>query len=340
MSAFLPTLTGLFLAIALSAYVLFGGADFGGGILEATLPKALRKKLEATLGPVWEANHVWLIAVIVILFVGFPKFYAVAMTRLYVPISLALLMVLVRGTFFTLRKYDPEPEHWGALYSVLFRVSSALAPIFFGFVIGGLLTEHAGSPTELPKELGFSALYLEPWLHGFGLLIGAFVLCLFGYLAAVLFSGELSDEAERGLLRRRAFAFFIATFVAGGLVLLTGAVTARVPVSAAFHPVFLVCQVAAGLGIFVVARALITGQVWLGRLAAGAQAFAILGGFFATQYPTLLRTRGGPITLNSASAPPVTQAWLLIGLVVVLSLVIPLLVLLFRVFRRAPEASI
>lgn len=339
MSDLLPNLTGLFLAIALSAYVLFGGADFGGGILEITLPAPLRRKLEATLAPVWEANHVWLIAVIVILFVGFPKFYAVAMTRLYVPISLALLMVLVRGTFFTLRKYDPEPERWGPLYSSLFRTSSALAPVFFGFVIGGLLTTHPGSPSRIPAELGFSALYLEPWCHGFGLLIGAFVMCLFGYLASVFFCGELSDDASRVLVRRRALSFFIATFVSGGLVLLTGAVTGRVPVQDALHPIFLVCQSTAAIGIAVVTRALLQGRLWQARLAAGAQTFAILGGFLATQYPTLLRTEGGSLTLHSASAPAVTQAWLLIGLVVVLSLVIPLLILLFRVFRPAAERS-
>jgi cytochrome bd ubiquinol oxidase subunit II len=339
MSEFLPILTGVFLAVALSAYVLFGGADFGGGILEATLPEGLRKKLEATLAPVWEANHVWLIAVIVILFVGFPAFYALAMTRLYVPISLALVTVLVRGTFFTLRKYDPAPERWETLYSALFRASSALAPVFFGFVIGGLLTEHPGSPTELPKTLGFFTLYVEPWFHGFGALIGAFLVFLFGYLAAVFFCGELTEPLECALVRRRAFSFFAATFVSGGLVLIVGAATGRVPIRAALHPATLVCQCVAGLGIFVVTRALLRGEVWRARLAAGAQTFAILGGFFATQYPTLLRTEGGVVTLRGASAPPVTQGWLVIGLIVVLSLVIPLLVLLFRVFRRAPDGG-
>jgi cytochrome d ubiquinol oxidase subunit II len=91
-------LIAIFLVVALSIYVLFGGADFGGGILEATLPTAkLRQRLEATLAPVWEANHVWLIAVVVILFVGFPRFYAHGFTRLFVPINLALLAAKVRS---------------------------------------------------------------------------------------------------------------------------------------------------------------------------------------------------------------------------------------------------
>src|SRR5690606_2444925 len=120
-----PELTAAFLLVALAAYVLFGGAGFGAGVLEATLTTPpLKKKLQAIIAPVWEANHVWLIAVVVILFVGFPRFYTTALTRLYVPISLALLSILVRGTFFTLRKYDPDPGAFRKMYTALFRLSS------------------------------------------------------------------------------------------------------------------------------------------------------------------------------------------------------------------------
>lgn len=336
MTDWLTLTTALFLAIALSAYVLFGGADFGGGILEAVLPPPLRKKLQATLGPIWEANHVWLIAVIVILFVGFPKFYTTLMTRLYVPISLALLMVLVRGTFFTLRKYDPRPDDYAALYSFLFRASSALAPLFFGFVVGGLLTEHPGGPTELPTALSFRALYITPWLHPFGFLVGVFVLSLFGYLAAVFFAGELEDVAERSLVARRAFAFFLSTFFCGGLVLFGGAVTARIELYQALDPIFIMSQTIAAASTALVFTALTRHRIWLARFAAGAQTFAILAGFLSTQYPALLRTTQGPLTLADSRAPAVTQTWLLIGLVGVLALVIPLLVVLYRVFQSKP----
>jgi len=123
-------LTFVFLLIALSIYILFGGADFGGGLLELVLRghPHLQKKLQQTLAPVWEANHVWLIAVVVILFVGYPKAYARLSTVLFVPISLALLGIILRGAFFTFRKYDPEPDSWSRYYGWLFRRSSESHP--------------------------------------------------------------------------------------------------------------------------------------------------------------------------------------------------------------------
>lgn len=332
-------LIAVFLVVALAAYVLFGGADFGGGVLEATLPTpALRRRLEATLAPVWEANHVWLIAVVVILFVGFPRFYAHGFTRLFFPIALALFAVLLRGTFFTLRKYDPAPPRWlAASYSWLFRASSVMAPFCFGLVVGGLLTVHPGVPTRVPVGVDATAIYVTPWLHPFGVLCGAFVTALFAYLAAVFFHGELSDAEERALLWRRVLAFFAAAFVLGGAVLLVGAVTDRVPLSRGAHPVQLACQLVAALAIGGLWWGQRSGRRWVMRAAAGAQVMAILTGWFHAQAPVLLRTQGGPLTLQDAAAPWITQLWLAIGLTVVLAMVIPLLVWLYRVFDGAAE---
>lgn len=336
MTELVPLVVGAYLFVALAAYVLFGGADFGGGILEATLPSHLRRKLEATLAPIWEANHVWLIAVVVILFVGFPRFYAELLTRLYVPMSLALLAILIRGTFFTLRKYDPEPERRSALYTALFRVSSGLAPLFFGFIAAGLLSVHPGAPGQIPTS-SFAAVYLWPWLSGFGLLIGAFVMSLFAYVAAVLFFGELDDAADKRIVARRAYGFFLSTFVLGGLVLLEGARSGRVDLVKALSPVFIVCQLVAFALIGVVRFGFLRRRPALLRLAAGAQVLAILGGFGSAQAPALLRTESGPLLVKDVLAPEVTLFWLAIGLTVVLAIVLPLLVVLYRVFRAQRE---
>lgn len=331
-------LTAFFLVTALSAYVLFGGADFGAGILEATLSSAsLKKRLQATLAPVWEANHVWLIAVVVILFVGFPGFYGTALTRLYVPVSLALVAILLRGTFFTLRKYDPHPGAWGAAYSTLFRVSSGAAPLFFGFVVSGLLAVHPGAPDRVPSDLSFAKIYIEPWLNIFGLLCGAFIACLFSYLAAVFFYGEVQERAERKLIYRRGVQFFGATFVLGALVLAWGGLTGLVPFSQATRPIEFGCQVVAATGIYAMVRAEKAGKVWQMRLAAGAQVLSILLGWWSARYPTLLMTEVRPLHLHEASAPFITQVWLVGGLVVVLAFVVPLLVLLYRVFDATEE---
>ncbi len=330
MTALLPLLTGGFLVVALSAYVLFGGADFGGGILEPTLPsEALRARLQKTLAPVWEANHVWLIAVVVILFVGFPGFYGEAMTRLYVPVSLALVAIVLRGTFFALRKYDPAPGGWLPLYSFLFRASSFLAPVCFGFLIAGLLAIHPD-----PQELGhstFETIYIAPWFDSFGILAALFITSLFGFLAAVFFFGELEFVADREILATRIRVFFLATFLLGGTVLSFGVLTGRVAFRTVFQPVVLIAQFIALLSLIAFWYALKRRQALLLRLVAGAQVLAILAGWFGTQYPHLLRFRSSTITLASAAAPPITLKWLLIGMVCVLALVVPLLVVLYRV---------
>jgi cytochrome d ubiquinol oxidase subunit II len=332
-------LVAAYLVIALAAYVLFGGADFGGGVLESTLPTSrLRRRLEATLAPVWEANHVWLIAVVVILFVGFPRFYAHGFTRLFVPISLALFAVLLRGVFFTLRKYDPAPGPFlTATYTWLFRASSVMAPICFGLIVGGLLTEHPGTPSAPPVGQSFAAVYVAPWLNAFGLLCGLFVVALFGYLASVFFHGELADPGDRDVVWRRTQALFAATFLLGGAVLGTGALTGRVPLAMGLNPVQITCQLVAAAGIAGLWYARKSGARWGMRFAVGAQVIAILTGWFHAQAPVLLRTAGGPLTLQAAAAPPVTQRWLVIGLTVVLALVVPMLVWLYRVFDGARE---
>lgn len=331
-------ITGTFLIVALAAYVLFGGADFGGGILEATLPSArLKAKLQKVLSPVWEANHVWLIAVVVILFVGFPRFYSLALTRLYVPVTCALFAILIRGTFFTLRKYDPKPGPLARWYTGAFRLSSFLAPLAFGLVVAGLLSPHPDLSARASYR--FHEIYIQPWCDGFALLCGVFIAALFGYVAAVFFYGELSDPADRLVVRARIGQFFAVTFILGGGVLALGTLSGRVSLGRGLTLVPIAAQLVAFVAIFILMKAIKAGRVWTMRFAAGAQVLAILAGWFGVQYPILLRTEPSPVTIYSAAAPGITLFWLNLGLVVVLSLVLPLLVVLFRVFRAETAAS-
>lgn len=336
----MATLTAVFLVTALAAYVLFGGADFGGGILEATLPHAgLRARLQKVIAPVWEANHVWLIAVVVILFVGFPRVYTGVLTRLYLPVSLALAAILVRGACFTLRKYDPAPGALNLVYSAAFRISSALAPFAFGLIVAGLLSEHQALPDSPASaqqvQVDYFSFFVAPWWDAFAVLCGLFIAALFAYVAAVFFYGEVHTAEERRLVRRRIYAFVGATFVLGGIVLLSGSLTGRVPLRAGLHPVQIGCQLLAALGLLNLLRAMKHDHVWAMRFSVGAQVLAILGGWFSAQYPVLLKVAPEPLTLHNAAAPFVTLLWLNVGLVVVLALVIPLLAVLYRVFRAS-----
>jgi len=329
-------ITLAFLLVALAAYTLFGGADFGGGILEATLWRHpdLQKKIQDTLAPVWEANHVWLIAIIVILFVGFPVVYAELCTMLFVPISIALLGIILRGAFFTFRKYDPEPETRQAFYSLLFRVSSALTPMMYGMIIASLLGDFPSrSESATPT---FGALYIEPWATVHGLLCTVFVFALFGYVAAVFLYGEVDSDKHRKLVARRIGLFFIMAFIVGGLVLAYGAAADIVSLSDELNPIQLAVQTVAFLCIPLLWLSMKRQQAWRMRLIAGVQVLCILGGWFTTQYPVFMKFDDGRrLTIYNSSAPDVTLIWLNIGLVCVLAMVLPLLVYLYRVFSRS-----
>src|SRR5439155_12740417 len=177
----MPSLTfllGLIMAGALTAYALLAGADYGGGVwdLLATGPSASRQRatIARAIGPVWEANHVWLILAVTVLFTGFPPAFAWLGTTLHLPIMLALVGIVLRGSAFVFRAYGPssQEDRWGRL----FAVASVLTPVLLGVLVGTI--------TE-----GASALWLTP----FSVSVGLFTLTLFAYLAAVYLTLEARD---------------------------------------------------------------------------------------------------------------------------------------------------
>src|SRR5438045_4184180 len=148
---------------SLIVYALMGGADFGGGIWNllafGSRAKRQREAIADAIAPIWEANHVWLILVIVLLFTGFPGGFATMMTALNIPITVMLLGIVLRGSAFVFRKYDMEKErHW----STVFGMASFLTPFFQGMILGALTTgqirvEHGRVLT------GFMAGWLTPF---------------------------------------------------------------------------------------------------------------------------------------------------------------------------------
>ncbi|MCH2175045.1 MAG: cytochrome d ubiquinol oxidase subunit II [Lentisphaeria bacterium] len=327
-----------FLLTALTAYVIFGGADFGGGVLEASLHKypKLQKKLQHTLAPVWEANHVWLIAVVVIMFIGFPKIFSTASTLLFVPICLALLAIIIRGCFFTFRKYDPDGDKRESLYSFLFRTSSFLAPIMFGFIVAALLQTFPDiKATPTPH---FADLYIYPWLTIFGLFCGLFVSCLFAYLASIFFHGELKDQGEKDIIFVRAKLFFIVTFILGACVFAVGISQNIYHSENLFKPEQLICQLIATLCIPAIYIFMRRNRMWLSRTAASCQVFMIFLGWFMIQADVFIRIEGqNPITFSDSLAPPATVKILLLVLTLVVILVIPMLAYLYYIFHQETD---
>ncbi|HEX9307136.1 MAG TPA: cytochrome d ubiquinol oxidase subunit II [Anaeromyxobacter sp.] len=325
-------LGGVILA-SLVLYALLGGADFGGGIwdLLASGPRRReqRELVEHAIGPIWEANHVWLILVVVVLFTGFPAAFAAISIALFVPLVLLLLGIVLRGAAFTFRTYDVREDRVQARWGLVFSGSSVLAPVVLGVVVGALSS----------GRLRVAADGAEPfaWVAPFPLSVGLFAAALFAYLAATY----LAVEAQ-GLLREdfrhRAVASGVAVFLCAAL---SGALSwreaplvfeglTRRPWSVPFH-------VATGAAAVAAFGLLATRRVRAARAAAAVQVALVVLGWGASQYPYVLVP---DLTLASASGPRATQVALLWALGGGALLLFPSLYVLFRVFKGERPFSV
>src|SRR5205085_8101114 len=120
-------------------YTLLGGADFGAGIVEAFAGRREEVTISRAMAPVWEANHVWLILAVVILFTGFPTIYSSLSLVLHIPLMLVLLGIIIRGTAFTFRHYDIASDRPHKYFTILFRISSFITLLFLGMVLGAMI---------------------------------------------------------------------------------------------------------------------------------------------------------------------------------------------------------
>jgi cytochrome bd ubiquinol oxidase subunit II len=320
---------------ALVAYALLGGADYGGGIwdLLAGGPRkqAQRDLIEAAIGPIWEANHVWLILVVVVLFTGFPAAFAAVSTTSFVPLTLLLFGVVLRGAAFTFRAYHDDRDEVQARWGLVFSASSVVAPLLLGAVVGAIASGRLRvAPDGMPR-VGPMA-----WLTPFSGATGILAAALFAFLAAVYLMAE-AEGPLREDFRRRALgaggAVFLAALAAAALSrreapLIFAGLTAR-PWSLPLH----LATGAAAVGAFWAVRAR---RVGAARLLAAAQVSLIVIGWGAAQYPYLVVP---DVTLASGAAPDRTQRLLLAAIGAGVVTLAPSLWLLFRVFKGARPAA-
>jgi cytochrome d ubiquinol oxidase subunit II len=321
-------LGGVMLA-ALVAYALLGGADFGGGTwdLLASGPRRREQRalVEQAIGPIWEANHVWLILVVVVLFTGFPLAFAAVSTALFLPLLLLLVGIVLRGAAFTFRAYDRRDAAVQRRWGLLFSGASLLAPLMLGISVGALAS---GRLRVGPDGLATSGP--TAWLAPFPVAVGLFTCALFAFLAAAYLAVE-AEGALREDFRRRAIAAGVAVL---GTALLAAALSAReAPAIFAgltrrgWSPPLHLATGAAAVTAFAALR---RGRVRLARLAAAAQVALIVLGWGASLHPYLVVP---DLTLAAASAPARTQVLLLWALGLGALTLFPGLWLLFRVFK-------
>lgn len=207
----------IFLWTAILLYVLLGGADFGAGIVELFTSRAnrhrTRKTMYEAIGPVWEANHMWLIIVIVILFVGFPKIYTTVSIYLHIPLVCMLLGIIARGTAFVFRNYDAVKDDMQRVYTPIFVISSVVTPFFLGIIAASSVS----GTIDLQAD-NFLSAYIFSWLNWFSVSVGVFTVTICAYLATVFIIGETDNVADRHLFTRKARRVIFIVMAAGGLV--------------------------------------------------------------------------------------------------------------------------
>jgi len=330
----LPEILGGATLAALVVYALLGGADYGGGVwdLLARGPHAREQRdlIAHSIAPVWEANHVWLVLAVVLLFVCFPPAFARMGTELHIPLTLVLVGIVLRGSAFTFRSYDLRKDEAQRRFGRLFAIASLLTPLLLGVVLGALASGRLASPAD-PAPRSFAARFVLPWLAPFPLAVGAFALVLFAYLAAVYLTLETDARDLQEIFRRRALASgILAGVLALAVFLLSarGAPTIRSGLASSTWTWPL--QAATAVAALGALAGLAARRFRLARVCAGAQVSLILLGWGAAQYPRLIEP---DLTLRTAAAPPATlrlAAWaLLLGAAVL----VPSLVYLFRVFK-------
>lgn len=326
-------LTGviLFLTLSLVFYVLFGGADFGAGILGIMTGKRYRSEIAQAIGPVWEANHVWLILVLVILFMGFPRIYSQLSLNLHIPILLLLMGIIFRGTAFTFMHYDAIKDKSVTLYDWAFRISSVISPLFIGVIVGASMMGRIN-----PEATTFHEAFIYPWFNGFSFSVGIFTICLFTFLAAVFMVGEATGSDARRSFTKIARRMQTGLILSGLMVFLI-AYLYGFPLLVMFleSVAALICITLATLSLPILWYFLNRGLSLGARVVAGAQVLFILIGWFSVQYPVVVRMQGdsGNLSLINTAAPDATLLQLLIALIAGSVVILPSLFYLMKTFK-------
>ncbi len=321
--------------VGVTAYALSGGADFGAGFwdLVAGGPQrgsSQRKLIEHAIGPIWEANHVWLIFVLVVLWTGFPEAFASIASSLYVPLTLVAVGVILRGAGFAFRKAVTGVA-LERLFGATFAASSVITPFFLGTVAGAVASGRV--PAGIAE-----AHPVRSFVNPTSVLGGVLAVVACAYLAAVYLTADARRAGDPDLVeafRRRA----LASGIAAGVVVLGGIAVLHADAPDLFagltHRGLPLVAVSAAAGVVSL------GCVWrrqflAARVAAATAVTAVLWGWAAGQYPYLLERE---LTIRQAAADPATLRAVLLSLAVGAVLVVPALVALFVMSQHDTAAD-
>jgi cytochrome d ubiquinol oxidase subunit II len=315
----------ILILVGLTAYVVLGGADFGAGLWELTARgergAALRDHTHRAMAPVWEANHVWLIFILVMCWTCYPVAFGSIVSTLTIPLFVAAVGIIMRGTSYALRAGVDSPREEGAL-SVLFAAASILTPFALGTVIGGIASERVPVGNAVGDEI-------SSWLNPTSLLIGTLAVATSAYLAAVY----LAADARRMGSHEIAEEFRLRALVAG---LVAGAIAVAGPFVLHEDAPNLYEGLTGWPGAAAVVVSVLAGVVTLtlvrarryepARVSAAAAVAAIVAGWGIGQQNSFLPG----LSIEEAAASDATITAVLIGFAAGALILIPSLIYLFR----------
>ena len=322
------------LFVGVLAYALFGGADFGAGFYDLTAGgsargAALRTLVDHSIGPVWEANHVWLIYVLVTWWTAFPESFAAAMSTLIMPMLLALLGIVLRGASFAFRKYAATLGQ-ARLFGAVFAISSVITPFFFGTVAGAIASGRV--PATGRGDLWTS------WLNPTSVFGGMIAVGT----CAVLAGTFLCTDAHRAGSDRLAEQLRRRTL---GVAVVTGAVVfaALVPLEQDAPTLAAGLQNRAAplialsaMGGIATVLLLATRRFAVARLTAVVAVASVVSGWGVAQYPWLLVDQ---ITITDAAGAPATLYALLVAAGLAAAIVLPALGYLYKLTQSESWAG-
>jgi cytochrome d ubiquinol oxidase subunit II len=320
--------------LALNAYVLLAGADFGGGVWDflARGPRYREQRdvISHALAPIWEANHVWLILVIVLLFTCFPAAFSTIAIMLHIPLTLMLIGIVLRGSAFIFRSYGSDRDATQLRWGRVFAIASIVTPVLLGMCIGAVATGAIGA-AAFSRPGSFIDHFVRPWLTLFGLGVGLLALALFSFLAAVYLTVETEGtELQEDFRTRALWAAGVVFVIAFGVLALSWTEAPMVRQMLMTGPWALPLHIVTGVAAVVAIAALWTRRFHLARIAAAAQVTFILWGWAAAQYPYVLPPT---LTISEAAAPSRTLILVLWALAAGACVLLPSLYYLFRVFK-------
>jgi cytochrome d ubiquinol oxidase subunit II len=326
----LPDVVLAVMWVGVTLYAIFAGADFGAGFWDlfaggAQAGAAQRRLIEHSIGPVWEANHVWLIFVLVVMWTGFPEAFAAIMSSLYVPLTAAGVGIILRGAGFAFRKSVAE-LHLRRIFGATFAASSILTPFFLGAVAGAVASGRI--PAEPEGVHPFDA-----WVHPTSMLGGTLAVLTCAYLAATFLAADARRQREEKLAERYRH-LGLAAAMATGAVALAGIGILHADARHLFDGLTgrgLPLVITSALGGLLSVLLLFRRRYRAGRIAAVIAVTSVVWGWAAAQYPELLV---GSLTIAEAAGARATLVAMLASLTVGAVLFAPPLIALLVIHAR------